>query len=156
MTNRAAVVYVVGLPAPQGSKKGFYNKKTKRVQMVESSSKVKPWREAVKWSVLEDSENPVPKPGLEPFAGGVSVTLVFYLPRPRGHYRTGVNSDRLRPSAPRFPSTRPDIDKLARSTLDGLKDAGLYEDDSRVVDLTLRKRYADHAVPGCAVKVSES
>jgi Holliday junction resolvase RusA-like endonuclease len=48
----------------------------------------------------------------------------------------------------------PDIDKLARSTLDGLADAGVFTDDSRIVTLRLEKRYTE-LTPHCDVIVRE-
>lgn len=35
-----------------------------------------------------------------------------------------------------FPSRKPDIDKLLRSTLDALTEAGVFTDDARVVEFT--------------------
>lgn len=54
-----------------------------------------------------------------------------------------------RPIRPRFlaPAVKPDVDKLTRSTLDGLKDGGLIADDARVVLAIARKRYPDHSEP---------
>lgn len=148
------IFFIPGLPAPQGSKRGFYNKKTRRVHMVESSKNVKPWREAVKWTALE--EDGTLKAGFERVEGPVDILLVFWLPRPKGHWGTGRNEGKLKLSAPPFPAVRPDIDKLARSTLDGLKDAGLYEDDSRVVFLRVEKRYAERQGTGCSVEIRQT
>lgn len=114
--------------------------------MIESSKKVKPWREAVKWAVIDAD--------LDEMAidGPVALTLVFYLQRPRGHYGTGRNAGQLKASAPRWPATRPDLDKLARSTLDGLADAGVISNDSRIVTLSLEKRYTSE-LARCEVEV---
>lgn len=131
---------VHGTPAPQGSKRHVGNG-----IMVESSAKVKPWREAVKAAV----------PTVEGvFGGAVSVEIAFNLARPKGHHGTGNNANRLRPSAPRRPAVKPDIDKLVRSTLDALKDAGVYRDDSQVVNLAARKFYAmPGETPGARITV---
>lgn len=149
---RSVDFYIVGTPAPQGSKKGFYNKKTGRVQMVESSKQVRPWRNDVMQALFTDDDHPQRRyPKLE---GPVMVQLDFYFHRPASHYGTGRNSGVLKKSAPRWPSVRPDLDKLARSTLDGLGQAGLFEDDSRVVEMTLIKHYAfSHESPGCRVRI---
>ena len=132
---------VLGVPAPQGSKRHVGGG-----VMVESSKKVKPWREAVKWAVVE-AGNPTT-------TGAVSMTICFFLPRPAGHYGTGRNAGKIKQSAPLFPATRPDLDKLARSTLDGLTDAGVISDDSRIVTLNLSKRYATHRPVGCEITVT--
>lgn len=137
MTTRRIRVY--GTPAPQGSKRHVGHG-----VMVESSKKVKPWRAAV---TAEAAQH-------EPLHGPVALTLTFYLPRPRGHYRTGKYAHELRDSAPRDPAVKPDLDKLLRSTLDALTDAGLIDDDARVYSLTARKRYADDAErPGALITI---
>lgn len=147
------VIRVVGTPAPQGSKKGFAISKkgtggkrvyTGKVAMVESSKAVKPWREDVRAAALASRVR---------VAGAVTVDLAFYLARPKGHYRTGKNAHLLRDSAPKYPTTQPDIDKLVRSTLDALTSAGTYTDDSTVVDLLVAKRYADECLPGAVIRL---
>ena len=50
---------VFGLPGPQGSKRFVGRTKTGRGLMVESSAKVKPWREAVKWAAREMMASPM-------------------------------------------------------------------------------------------------
>ncbi len=131
-------INVVGTPAPQGSKKGFYNQGLGRVQMVESSKKVKPWRQDVK-SAVEDL-------GVDaPLAGPLEVSIEFYLVRPGYHFGTGRNAGVLKAGAPAYVDKKPDVDKLLRSTLDGLKEAGVYRDDAQVAIATGVKRYADAA-----------
>ena len=83
--------------------------------------------------------------------------LSFYLPRPKGHHGTGKNAGIVKASAPRFPATKPDIDKLTRSTLDALGEAGVWADDSQVVRLSVSKDYADTRTwVGAWVEVSEA
>jgi Holliday junction resolvase RusA-like endonuclease len=134
---------VDGEPAPQGSKSvgrhgGVYEK----------SRKVKPWRDAIRAAALAQGS---------PFVtGAVEVRIVFILARPAGHYRTGRNSRLVRDSAPVLPMTRPDLDKLVRSTLDGLMGAKVYADDGQVVELNVRKRYADASAgekPGAELEI---
>ncbi len=149
------VITVYGAPAPQGSKKGFV--RNGRVNMVESSKKVKPWREAVKWAALEalrtgpeDEQGMAERIGY-PFGDvAVVVDVIFRLPRPRSHYRTGRNAHLLRDAAPRFPHGKPDIDKLLRSTLDALGEAMVWRDDSRVVIVQAQKHYGP---PGARIEV---
>ena len=75
-----------------------------------------------------------------PLDGPLGVQLAFYLPRPKTVARE-------------YPSVVPDIDKLARAVLDGLK--GVIVDDSRVVDLTCNKRYADAEDVGVWVSIHQ-
>lgn len=133
------VIDVVGLPAPQGSKNAFNNPHTGKAQMVESASKkLTPWRQDVKQAARDAlaaaGHYEIPADGV-----GAAVDITFLMPRPRGHYRTGRNAHLLRDAAPLRPTTRPDVDKLIRSTLDALKVAGVYRDDSHVVSVTGRK-----------------
>jgi len=87
--------------------------------------------------------------------GPVSVTVMFRLPRPKGHYGTGRNAGYLRASAPRLPGGRPDIDKLLRSTFDALGEAGVWGDDSQVTDVHASKMYANPYEPiGATIRVS--
>lgn len=111
---------VVGLPAPQGSKRHLG-----RGVMVESSRRVKPWREAVKAAALEATHGRALR-----LDGPLSVEITFLMPRPN------------RPKSAR-PDRMPDLSKLVRSTEDALTDAGVWADDARVVDIVARKVYAE-------------
>lgn len=128
-------VHVFGQPAPQGSKSAFRNKYTGKIQQVESSKAVKPWREAVKHAALDVL---AARHGTtDPFwilDQPVFIYTVFTFVRPKTHYRTGRNAHLLRDDAPAYPCTknRNDIEKLDRSTRDALTDAGVWTDDSLV------------------------
>lgn len=139
-------VIVRGLPAPQGSKRHVG-----RGILVESSKRVKPWRDAVRSTVADAWPH-------DSFDGPVIVELTFAFPRPAGHYGTGRNAGTLKASAPLRPAGLPDVDKLARSTLDGIVAAGVLRDDARVVDLHARKRYCWHPVlpqPGARILIRQ-
>lgn len=136
-------VSVVGTPAPQGSKRHVGNG-----VMVESSKKVKPWRQDVRAAAIEALPSV-----LHPLIGPVRVHVTFYLSRPRGHYGTGRNAGLLRKSAPTWPAVKPDVDKLLRSTLDALGEAGVWRDDSQVVGVSAWKRYDDQRPPGASIVI---
>ena len=133
---------VYGTPAPQGSKRHVGNG-----VMVESSAKVKPWRQDVKHAALDA----LPE-GYEAPAGPVAVRVHFTLPRPRSHYGTGRNAATVKPGAPEYHSGRPDVDKLLRSTLDALTAAGVLRDDNQVAALEGFKWYGQH--PGAHITVN--
>jgi Holliday junction resolvase RusA-like endonuclease len=78
------------------------------------------------------------------------VTIEFRLTRPGGHW--GKNG--LKVSAPAMPSKKPDIDKLARATLDPLI-GSVLDDDSRIVELDVRKVYAQPGQEGARITVEE-
>lgn len=131
-----------GTPAPQGSKKAFV--RGGRAALVESSAKVKPWREAVKTAAL-DWRDEHGRPTLDgPLLGSMTFTL------------------RKPTSAPKrrrvWPTKYPDLSKLLRCTEDAITDAGLWADDARVVEYqSLRKLYVgdDGALdtPGVVVAI---
>lgn len=120
------VIRVYGLPGPQGSKRFVGRTKSGRGLMVESSRKVKPWREDVKAAAE------AVRAGRPPLDAPLRVHMVFTLPKPA--------------SAPKrrqtWPMRTPDLSKLARSTEDALTAAGIWADDARVVEYgLLAKRY---------------
>lgn len=129
-------VNVIGHPAPQGSKRHVGNG-----IMVESSARVRPWRQDVTASAIEAAE----RDGWVAPSGPLLVELTFTLKRPRYHYRTGAYAHELRPNAPVLVDKKPDLDKLARSTLDALTAAGVIRDDAQIARLYVIKRYGDPA-----------
>jgi len=141
-------IRVIGIPAPQGSKT-----MTKYGAMMESSKKVKPWRKNVEKAALECYDS-----GAINFP--VKVEIEFMFPRPISHYRTGQFAHLLKDSAPKHCISRinGDIDKLSRSTLDGLSvSAGgsVLEDDCLAVELCARKRYVKKdELPGAYIAIS--
>ena len=114
------MITVYGMPAPQGSK-SFKGMRGGHAILVESSKKVKPWRDSVAWAAVESGEK---------YAGPVAVSIDFYLPRPTST-----------PKRVTVPAKKPDIDKLIRSTLDALVTAGVIEDDARVVTISAAKLF---------------
>lgn len=143
------VITVYGTPAPQGSKRAFAVRgkggvPTGRVAVIESShDRVKSWRQAVV-DAVEDAD-------WLPLGGPVVADLVFYMRRPKSHYRA---SGQLKDSAPPRPFGKPDLSKLLRATEDAITDAGLWADDAQVVQYgLLAKRYADHRPPGAVITV---
>lgn len=109
--------YVVGRPAPQGSKRHVGNGR-----MVEMSRHVEPWRLAVRQEARVYFDEPV--------AGPVMVQVEFYLQAPKV-----IPAEREG-----RPTTTPDLDKLLRSTFDGL--SGIcFHDDAQVVEVVASKHY---------------
>lgn len=120
------LVTVYGTAAPQGSKRHVGNG-----VMIESSKRVKPWREAVKFALLGEEAH------LEPLDGPVMVTVKFLFQRPK-------SAPKKKPTWPITRSTG-DIDKLLRSTFDAIVDAGAIHDDSQIVRVDATKGYDDVA-----------
>jgi Holliday junction resolvase RusA-like endonuclease len=121
--------------------------------MVESSAKVKPWRQDVKHAALEALPD-----GWTLLDGPLVVSMLFTFARPKSHYRTGRWAPLLRETAPVRPSGVPDLSKLVRSTEDALTGV-VWVDDARVVGyVRLGKWYARSGpaipvVPGCLIDV---
>lgn len=126
-------VVVYGAPAAQGSKRHVGGGR-----MVESSRKVAPWRDDVRQAAIRAMTT---APTWDVTTREVIMHVRFTLPRPASHYRTGRFSHLLRDNAPTHVSTKPDLDKLLRSTCDALTSAGVYADDSRVVAIHASKAY---------------
>lgn len=111
------IIIVYGEPAPQGSKK-FVGIIKGHGMLVESSKKVKPWRQDVVAAAKEAME------GFSMFDGPLRIKMVFTLAKP------GSAPKRKRT----WPNKKPDVSKLARSTEDALVTAGAIRDDSRIVE----------------------
>ncbi|GAG26537.1 unnamed protein product [marine sediment metagenome] len=76
----------------------------------------------------------------EPMPGPFALTVQIVRPRPRGHFGTGRNADRLKPSAPAFPTSAPDTLKLARAVEDALENV-LWLNDAQIVRHILSKNW---------------
>ena len=158
-------IVVYGEPAPQGSKRHVGNGR-----MIESSKKVKPWREDVRAEVCgfisQNSLGDVLALGPGRLVGeGYGASLVFdrfHIPF-NGPIRVRLTFTLRKPaSAPKrtltWPCKKPDIDKLARSTLDAMTSSGIISDDARVVDLFAAKRFPNEGRdaldrPGCVIEI---
>lgn len=92
--------------------------------------------------------------GTAPEKGDVAFDVQVYLPRPAGHYGTGRNAQRLRPSAPPRPSgARYDWDNFGKLASDALLRLA-FQDDGQIVDGRVRKWYADDGAPRWVVTVA--
>ena len=117
---------IAGTVAGQGSKRFVGVSNAGRGILIEQSTRVKPWRQAV---VAAFKRLSVPM-----IKGAVEVEMTFSFARPKSAKR-------------KYPSVAPDADKCVRATSDALTQAGAWEDDARVVILSARKVYATDAFP---------
>ena len=144
-------IRVWGIPAPQGSKavRGYVNG---RAILGEASKAVAPWRVDVRAACQNQYTGPA-------LSCPVSLCATFLFARPKAHFGTGRNAERLKASAPRYLTSvrHGDLDKLIRSTCDGLSiSAGgtLLEDDSLIVQVMADKRYCEEGeLPGAYLTV---
>jgi Holliday junction resolvase RusA-like endonuclease len=79
----------------------------------------------------------------------LSLTLHFWIARPKGHYGSGKKSHILKPGAPIWATSKPDSDNLAKAVMDALNDCGFWPDDSIVAELNIAKRYTNSRETGC-------
>ena len=133
---------VLGRPQPGGSKKPVRagGKPDGRIILKEDAKKSKPWRALVAAAALDALMASGDNAALLFPAGPLVLEVDFYLARPASHFGSGRNAGRVRESAPRYPTVRPDSTKLIRALEDAL--TGLvWRDDAQVVTQVVRKRY---------------
>lgn len=136
---------VRGLPIQQGS---ITNLGKGRPAVHSNAKTLKPWRIQVQGE-LEECASKMDSAQF-PLIGPICVQLVFTMPKPK--------------SAPKrrrtWPTTRPDIDKLARAVLDASTFAGMFGDDAQVVRLWADETYpGEHPdaleVPGVVIQIGQ-
>lgn len=120
--NTLAAFEVLGVPAPQGSKTRMPNGAMLDGKSAGARAKHKAWRTAVADMARELAED-------EAHDGQLCLSIVFRFPMP-------ASRPKRVQALGRWPHTvKPDIDKVVRSTLDGLavkSGGGLIRDDARV------------------------
>jgi Holliday junction resolvase RusA-like endonuclease len=138
---------VVGVPAPQGSKTAFafIDKRSGKPRAVvteggqgsKGKEKHRTWRAAV----ADAARGYVAAHPAACLSGATAITI---------HFRfSPIASDRFRTRH----TTKPDLDKLARSVLDALVDGGILVNDSTVWSLKADKLYVYDEPPGCRVLI---
>ncbi len=137
-------IRVIGTPAPQGSLRAFNRRGGGRPIVTSDNARTRPWKDVVAWNAGQA------RTASWPIGGPVQVDIAFRLARPAGHF----GKRGLLPSAPASPARKPDLDKLARSCLDALTEAGVWRNDAQVVNLEVRKTYVPEGdVPGALIAV---
>jgi Holliday junction resolvase RusA-like endonuclease len=128
---------VHGDPIAQGSKRAVVHRTTGKAVVIESAGeKLRTWRQ----DVIGEARRALNGQG--PIDGPVVLHATFFLRTPRKPKHV-------------VPTTRPDIEKLCRALSDALQAAGMFRDDSQVVSLTAKKRYAYDSTPRVHVSVGE-
>ena len=140
-------LFVPGRPVPQGSKTAFVNKSTGRPVVVDKDVRLPQWRMKITAAALQKKGSDLT------LIGPVGARILFVLERPKSHFGTGKNVDRIKDSSPAHPATMPDLDKLLRAVFDALTDAQVWKDDGQVVWCQAIKGYADGQEPGVYITV---
>lgn len=134
------VFYVPGTPQTAGSKSAIPGANGGRPLVVESGNRAakRAWRGDLRDAATRAME----AQGWEMTDAALTVTFLFVRRRPQSHYGTGRNAGVLKDSAPRYPTTRPDLLKVARAVEDALTSV-VWVDDAQIVEESLRKAYGD-------------
>ena len=129
---------VIGLPAPQGSKRHVGNG-----VMVESSKANKPWRAAVAAAARDVSIE------VGQFDGPLCLTVEFRFPMPKSRKAA------VRAAGLGWKTTAPDLDKLVRSGGDALTESGLIRDDA-IVSVVVATKVEVTGWTGATIAISEA
>ncbi len=137
---RVCSFFVPGTPVPQPRARVTTRGKVARAY-VPSGHPVHAWRQAIALV----GQNAWRKPPLDQAIGA---DWWFWVPRPKSHYGTGKNAGKLKPSAPKHPTSRAhgDAKNLLTAAEDALEGI-LYRDDTLLCDSLPRKRYATPEQP---------
>lgn len=126
--------YVLGVPAPQGSKTAVV--RGGRAVLLDGASagaraRHSQWRGAVAAAAREAAN------GTPPIGTPVAVTVIFRFPMPASRTKKDRALGWL------WKPTTPDLDKVLRSTFDGLTDGGIITDDRIIVSVVATKIEVD-------------
>ena len=133
-------VDVVGVPVAQGS-----IKRTPFGVAYSNDKELKSWRHSVICELVAAKTE-----GWE-IDCAFAVSCEFRFMRPKAHF----GKKGLRPSAPRYKTTKSDTDKLIRSIGDSIQQSGLVRDDSQIIKWIASKRYCETGEsPGASITLS--
>lgn len=122
---------VPGRPIPQGSLSSFRHRTTGQI-VTPQKARVREYSDRIAWAAEATGMACTDEP--------VRVRAVFGFQRPKSHR---LASGKLTKRAPSAHTSRPDLDKLARSLLDAISGGILIYDDSQVTFLEASKQWHD-------------
>ena len=130
-----------GVPQPKGSARAFVPKGWTRPIITSTNAKNKGWQqlvaEAASAAIAADD-------GFKVIESAAALSVTFHLPRPKS-IRDRI-TDHIK---------KPDLDKLIRSVKDALTQVA-WQDDSLVIEIQARKRYAEPGdTPRADICISE-
>jgi Holliday junction resolvase RusA-like endonuclease len=86
-----------------------------------------------------------------PFNEPLVVTMSFLFSRPKSHYGTGKNKDKLKPKSPTWHTGTPDLDNLEKFVMDALK-GFFWKDDAICCQKFTKKTYTE-GTPGIWIQI---
>lgn len=129
---------VAGIAQPKGSTRAYMPPGARFPVVTSDNPRARAWQDAIGWTARTVLDG-------VPFTGAVAIAVTFSLPRPRSLPRAIVH-----------PTKKPDVDKLARCTLDALTGIA-YADDSQVIDLDVHKRYTPTgSAPRASITITQA
>lgn len=131
--NRPSISFTVhGVAQPKGSTRAFMPKGARFPVVTSDNKSLKGWEQTIRGElqVVMARTNKATLAAI--FESPVAVGLRFHLPRPKSKKKA------------KYPTTKPDVDKLARAAIDALSGVA-FKDDNQVVAVQARKVYADGA-----------
>jgi len=78
----------------------------------------------------------------KPIKTAIWLSIVFYMPRPQNHYRTGKNEGEVKLNAPVVHTKNPDLSNLIKFIEDSLNGV-FWHDDRLICQIKARKLYSD-------------
>ncbi len=146
-TKHAIQLTVYGRPQQRGSKSPHVVRRKDGSPVTKNGREVIATRDSNKksgpWMAAVSAEAAKVYDGRPLLFGPVRLSVVFYFARSKGHYGSGRNAGRLKPSAPEFHAQQPDLSKLIRTIEDALSGV-VYKDDAQISSYgTMRKDWTD-------------
>lgn len=138
--------WVPGKAQPAGSKRGFLV--GGRVVITDANRNAKDWKTDVQVAAIKAMDDH----GLEILSGPLSVSFTFHRLRPKSHFLTDGERLSAKGAREEWPTSKPDLLKLARGVEDAMTGI-VYRDDSQIVIENLRKDWRD--IEGVQVRVQE-
>lgn len=142
-------IHVEGVAKPAGSKRSFAIKKggvyTGKTATVDANPNSRDWKHDVKCAALDVYDG-------DPLTCPLRIEIIFTMPRPKSHFRTGKNASALKLEAPDLHKSRPDATKLLRGVEDALTGV-IWKDDAQISTQTVKKRYGIRA--GAQITIRE-
>ena len=125
-------IKVYGKAQPAGSKRAFVH--NGRAIVTDANKNSRPWKNDVAQAAADAMD------GGELLEGPLSLYVTFFEPRPKAHF--GARG--LKPSAPPWPTKKPDATKLLRGVEDAMSGV-VYRDDAQIVEQHVYKEYGEPA-----------
>lgn len=130
MTRPSITFTVHGKAIAKGSMRAFQPKGMSRPVLTSTAKGLKAWESDIRGELQSAMKLNHPDIVRALFDAPIAVGLRFHMMRPK------------KPKNKHYPTTKPDIDKLARAAVDALSSV-LFRDDAQVVALEVRKVYAE-------------